>query len=820
MTALSVLLGVAFFSGSLVFGTSLSEAYVRSAEQSFDHLDVRIRPVGTGGFVSSRSGVLLDQGLLERAGAVPGVESAAGVVAGFTALAGRDGRLLGEGWATLGMSDDGRFRMAQGRAPQGSGEFAIDARTAERAGFAIGETVRLSVSGPVLEWRLVGIFMTDDGNVAAGGTLTLFDTATAQALLAQPGHYTRIDLAAEPGVSPEELRGRVTSLLPPGTEAVTAAELVTEQAGQNAASVKALADLLLVSASIALFVGGFLIVNTFTMLVAQRTREIALLRAVGASRRQVTGAVLAEAALVGLVASAAGLLVGVGIGALVRAVLSASDANLPDGPLVVSGTSIVVGLAFGLGVTVVAAWLPARRAGRIAPVAALGGLHAPATVRSLVARNTVGAVVAGMGTALVVMATAADGDDGRWFLGLGAVALLIGAFVLTPLLSRPVIAVLAPVLRRFGASGVLAWGNALRNPRRTATTAAALTIGLTLTTTLTVVATGAARATESLAASDFLRADYIVSMANGGPLAADTDALVRELDGVVATSPVRDARAVVAGVDQPVTGLNLSEIDQLLDLGLLEGSFAPGDTAVVDQATAATNGWAIGDRIEVVWTDGALGSLEITGIFDSSFDRGIKTNVSAMDPHLERPVTAELYVRTAGGPSEATRRALSEALGDSPAIRIQDRDDLVDDIAGLINVALNILYGMLLLAFVVAVLGVVNTMAMSVHERTREIGLLRAVGLDRAGVRRMVQLESLVICLFGGVLGVGLGVFLGWAVGDLAASVLGIDTYSFALPWGRLALFLGVSAFVGVVAALGPARRAARLDVLVATRAE
>ncbi len=400
MTVLAVLLGVAFVSGAMVFSTTLTQAYTRSAEQGFDDVDVRIRPVESGRFEhASRSGVLLDQALLDRARGLPGVASAAGVVSGFTALAGADGGMVGEGWATVGANDDGRYPMVEGRAPRVEGEVAIDARTAQRAAFTVGETVRLSVDGPVLTQRVSGIFATDDGNVAAGGTLTLFDTATAQALLALPGHYSQIELTAEPGVSPEQLRDQVGSVLPPGTQAVTAAQLVAEQAGENAMTFQALSDALLTCAVIALFVGAFLIVNTFTMLITQRTRELALLRAVGASRRQVTGAVLAEAALVGLVASVAGLVAGIGAGAAVRAVLSATDARLPDGPLVVTPTTILVALALGLGVTVLAAWLPARRAARIPPVAALGSLHVPATTRSLVVRNTIGAGLASVGIA-------------------------------------------------------------------------------------------------------------------------------------------------------------------------------------------------------------------------------------------------------------------------------------------------------------------------------------------------------------------------------------------------------------------------------------
>jgi putative ABC transport system permease protein len=817
MTMLAVLLGTAFVAGTLVFTDAVSGAYLKSAEKSFTGVDVQLRPASRAGHDTAQ---LLDERLLERARDLPGAASAYGVVSGFTALAGKDGRMVGDGWATVGTNRgdaDGRYSMAEGRAPQAAGEIAIDAETADRTGYAVGDTVRLSVSGPVLEERVTGIFRTDDGNVAAGGTLTIFDTATAQALFAEPGRYNQIELTAKPGTSGEQLRQQAQALLPPGVEALTGAELAAQQADRNAASVNSLTQVLLACAGIALFVGCFLIVNTFTMLVSQRTKQLALLRAVGASRGQVTRSVLAEAALVGLAASVAGLVTGIGVGAAVRAVLSATGARLPDGPLVVGARTVAICLALGVGVTLLAAWLPARRAARIPPVAAMSAVHAPATTRSLVVRNTTGALCTAGGAALVIAATAMV--DGRLWLGLGAVLLLVGVIALTPLLSRLLIAAARPALRRFGVSGTLAGQNAVRNPRRTAATASALTIGLTLITALTVTGASADKAVRELAGAGVYRADYVVSMANAGPLAPRTERTLDDLDEVVAVSPRREIPVRVAGAEHIVVGFRTADIDKLLDMNFTEGGFAPGDTTVVDLETATANGWRLGDTVDVTWPDGARGDLELTGFYRSAFDDGFKVDVSVMDPHLDRPPAPEIMVATRSGASEATRRTIERALGDSPAIRVQDREEVADDITGAIGIVLNLLYGMLALAVVVAVLGVVNTLAMSVHERVREIGLLRAVGLDRRGVRRMVRLESLVICLIGGVLGIGLGAFLGWGIGELVAAI-GIDTWTLVLPWGRLALFLAVAALVGVVAALWPARRAARTDVLAAINAE
>lgn len=821
LTALAVLLGVAFVSGTLVFTSTVSAAYTASAEDSFTGVDVRLRAARSG--VGHDTGRLLDRDLLVRARALPGAAAVVGSVSGFAALAGPDGQLLGEGWATTGANYDGadggdaRYPMVQGRAPGTEGEVAIDARTAERTGYAVGDTVRLSVSGPVRTERVTGIFATDDGNVAAGGTLTLFDTATGQRLFAEPGRYNQIDLTVAPGTSPDQLRQRAQGLLAYGVQAVTAAELAAEQARVNAESFHALSQVLLACAGVALFVGAFLILNSFTMLVTQRTRELALLRAVGATRRQVTRSVLAEAAVVGLVASAAGLAVGVGIGTGVRAVLSATGGTLPDGPLVVDATAVLVSLALGVGVTLFAAWLPARRAGRVSPIAAMSSGHTPASARSLLARNITGAVLAVAGAVLVTAATTMAG--GEPWLGLGAALLLTGVFVLTPLLSRPIIAAAAPVLRRFGVVGKLARQNAERNPRRTAATASALTVGLTLIAGLTVIGAGADRAVRELAAADFVRGDYIVSMVDSGPLAPGAATKLGELDEVTAVSPRREIPARVEGVEQTVVGFRTADIGELLNLGMIEGSFGPGRTAIVDVETARAKGWRLGDKIDVTWPDGVPDELTITGHYDSDFDDGVKTDISVMDPHLDRVTDTEILVKTRGGAGEAAERTLRTALGDSPAIQIKDKQDLAGEITGTVGVILTILYGMLALAVVVAVLGVVNTLAMSVHERAREIGLLRAIGLDRTGVKRMVRLESMVISLFGGVLGVGLGVFLGWAVGRLVAT-LGVDTWVLVLPWGRLALCLAAAALVGVLAALWPARRAADLDLLAAINAE
>ncbi|PZH01011.1 ABC transporter [Streptomyces sp. NTH33] len=825
MTVLAVMLGVAFVSGTLVFTNSLSNALQNSSAKGFAHVDVAVEATyqeGRGDRVGKRAE--LTQELLDDSARVPGAASAIGVVRGFTAIAGKDGRLVGDGFRSEGGnywgSEDPRYPLKSGAAPHGEDQVLIDSETARRAGYEVGDTLRVSVDGPVLTPTVTGIFTTDDGNVAAGGSLALFDTATAQKLFGKPGTYDEIDVKAKAGTSQTALKAQLDRALPGDrTRTTTGEQLADDQARMIADSMSEMKRGLLVFAGIALFVGTFIIANTFSMLVAQRTRELALLRAVGASRRQVTRSVLIEAFVVGAVAAVTGLVAGIGIGAGLRSLMGSLGATVPDGPLVVTAGTVVTALVVGVKVTMVAAWLPGRRAARIPPVAAMSSVHAKATTRSLVLRNTVGALLSGAGVAVVLTATTMDTDSAQAPMGLGAVLLIIGVFVLTPLLSRPLIAAAAPVLRAFGVAGRLARQNSVRNPRRTAATAAALMIGLTLITGMTVMASSLQQAIDRMASSA-LRADYVVSMANGTFLSPDIDRKLRATEGVTATSPLRNAPSRIGGETEYLTGVDGSAIGELTDLKVEDGSFTVGGTrVVVDGETAKSHRWKAGSSFTVAYEDGRKQKLTVAGVYEGNeMIRGIMLDNATLSPHQSDPTDMQVMVRTAGGASDAAKDKLVKALGSNPAIQIMDKKDISNNIAQMFTLMLNMLYGLLAMAVIVAVLGVVNTLAMSVFERSQEIGMLRAIGLDRRGVKRMVRLESLVISLFGGVLGIGLGVFFGWAAGELLGTRMA--TYELVLPWGRLAVFLLLAATVGVLAALWPARRAARLNMLQAIKSE
>ncbi|OEV05370.1 ABC transporter permease [Streptomyces oceani] len=826
MTVLAVMLGVAFVSGTLVFTATIQNAFQKSSEEGFSHVDVAIQPNKNKGESISGPTNNLSQRTLDKANQLSGVESAIGVADGFAGLADKNGDLVGDGFSTQGANyyagqdgTDERYPLQKGRAPQQSSEVALDSETAERTGYKIGDTVPVSVQGPVQKQKVVGIFTTDDGAVSAGGSLLLFDNKTAQQLFAQPGQYSEIQLTAASGTSQKELKKAVTGILPPDSEAITGQQLADDQSEMIKQQTSGMQTAMLAFAGIALFVGVFIIANTFTMLVAQRTKELALMRAVGASRRQVTRSVLFEAGAVGISASVLGFGAGLGIALGLESAMG-SMGGMPEGPMIISASTIVTTLLVGVLVTVLAAWLPARRAARIPPVAAMGSVHAPATTRSLVVRNIIGAILAGAGGALVLYATTAE--DGEAAMGLGAAVLLIGVFVLTPLLSRPLIAAAAPALKLFKVSGKLARQNAVRNPRRTAATASALMIGLTLITGLTVVATGVQNAIDKMA-SDALKADYQVSMANFQPMSPKIQETLKSLDEVESVTPWRMSPAMVDGESEQLAGVNPSTVQDLISVEFTEGGWnglGGGNAVVVDEKTADKRGWQVGSEISVTYQDGKRGQLTVSGLYEGNqLVQGIQMDAEVLATHMAKVTDMQVYVKTDGGPSDSVKAALEKSLGDNPSILVEDKQDISESISQVINILLNILYGLLAMAVIVAVLGVINTLAMSVFERGQEIGMLRAIGLDRRGVKRMVRLESLVISLFGGVMGIALGVFFGWAAGELIASA-GLDTYSLVLPWDRLAIFLVLAAVVGMLAALWPARRAAKLNMLAAIKTE
>ncbi|MGW7270174.1 ABC transporter permease [Streptomyces sp. NPDC054864] len=818
MTVLAVMLGVAFVSGTLVFTDTFGNAYKNKSAKSFDHVSVAIQQFG-GEEDEAKQKPRLTDSLLKKADGLPGADSAIAGVTGFTALADKDGKLVGGEWGTSGANyfpgkdgKDPRYDFTKGAAPKSAGDIALDSRTAERTGYKVGDTVRYSTDGPVHTAKISGVFDTEDGSVLAGGSLVVFDNDTALKVLGKT-EYDEIDVKAAAGTSETALKSSIDKILPKDSKALTGAELKSDQDEMIEQQTSSMSQVLLIFAGIALFVGIFIIANTFTMLVAQRTKELALMRAVGASRRQVTRSVLIEAFLVGLVAAVTGFALGIGVAVGLESLMNSAGASLPDGPLVIAPLTIVVALIIGVVVTMLAAWLPGRRAAKIPPVAAMNSVHATPTTRGLIVRNTIGSIIVAIGTVMMFM-------DDNYVMSGGAATILVGVIVLTPLLSRPFIAASAPLLKPFGVPGKLSRLNSVRNPRRTASTAAALMIGLTLITAMTVVATSMSSAINKMAA-DSLKADYTVSMANYEPLTPEVRQKLDKLPDVEASSPLRTTYGELDGSYGQVTGVDEKDFGKVASLDFTSGSLAGlrGDSTLLDKKTADKKGLRTGDTVPVTFDDDKTVKLKIAGIYEQNeMIDGLFTPLAVVDKHMSKITDQQVLVKMEGGTSAKAEDSIVKALGDNPALKIQDKDAISNEIGGAINMMLNMLYGLLAMAILIAVLGVINTLAMSVFERKHEIGMLRAIGLDRAKVKQMVRLEAVIISLFGALLGIGLGLFMGWVAGNSISGTL--KTYSMEIPLGRIAIFLCIAGLVGVLAAMWPARSAAKLNPLMAIKAE
>ncbi|MBT2468576.1 ABC transporter permease [Streptomyces sp. ISL-66] len=833
MTVLAVVLGVAFVAGTLVFTDTVGKAMSNQSAKSFEGVAVSVTSYGPSrnadGAKEGEPGI--SQQTLDKVKALNGVDAASGRVHGFAAVGDQDGKLIGTGWSNAGANfvplkdgKDPRYAFTQGSGPATADQIALDEETAERGKYQVGDRVRVADNGPAKEYALAGVFTTEDGAVNAGGSLVLFDTPTAQQLYLKPGFYDELSVSAKTGTDAEALLAAIKPLVGKDAKAQTGAALAAEQAEQIEEGMGSMNQMLLVFALISLFVGVFLIYNTFTMLVAQRTKELALLRAVGANRGQVKRSVLAEALVVGVISAAIGLVAGIGLAIGMRSAMGAFDIKIPAGPLVVAPLTIAAAIGIGVLVTMLAAWLPARRTAKIAPVAAMGSAHLPATVKSLMLRNSIGGAVTLLGM-LAILGGALTGKDGKTLIGAGAFLTMIGIIILLPALSRPVIAAVRPLMEKlFGVAGKLAAQNAVRNPRRTAVTAASLAIGLTLVTALSVLGITMGKAIDRMT-TDNLKADYKVSMGDTmGNLDPSVLPALAKAPGVKAVSP-QQAGYLRTGDGKEfhsVSGVNPATIGQLLNFDVVGGrmdSLAKGEVAVAEK-TAKESGLSVGSTLKATFEDEQKADLKVGAIYKDM--EGMLSpyviDYSILDKHSEEPYIREVYVKTDGGASEKAGKSLVDALGKNPAITFATQQDIRDEMGGMINTALNIMYGLLGMALIISVLGVVNTLAMSVYERTQEIGMLRAIGLDRGKVKNMIRLEAIVISLFGAVIGVALGTFIAWAVGETIKG--SIPNYALVIPFDRIAIFMLLAGIVGALAAMWPARSAARLNMLTAIKTE
>lgn len=831
LSAVAVLLSVAFVCGTLVFTDTMNTTFdkifgITASDVSVSHEDT------DDGEDTAQNGkpASLPASLVGQVAKVDGVASAEGAVSSANVtVVNSDNENMGSstGAPTLAGNwtavDERSMEITTGRAPRTAGEVMVDADTADKNGLKPGDELRtISVVGDHTA-RIVGIASWKVTN--PGAAVVYFDTATAQRrLLGEEGRFTQVNVTAREGVTHEQLKERIAAALDGPYQVRTAEETAEANRSDLDEFMNVIKYAMLGFAGIAFLVGIFLIVNTFSMLVAQRTREIGLMRAIGSSRRQVNNSVLVEALLLGVVGSLLGVGAGVGIAVLLMKAMDALGMNLSTEDLTVKATTPLVGVLLGVVVTVLAAYLPARRAGKVSPMAALRDAGTPADAKAGRVRGVVGLVLTLAGAAaLAVAANADEAADGSLMLGLGIVLTLIGFVAVGPLLAGGLVRVLgAAVLRVFGPVGRMAERNALRNPRRTGATGAALMIGLALVACLSVVGSSmVASATGELDKS--VGADFIVQ-GTTQRIVPQAEKAMLETPGLAHVTSYREVDATLVSPDggKDDGGVIAADPTYAEDLrretveGRFEDAFAQGKVGVGTQY-AEKHGVHVGDTLTVAFAGGGTAKLEVAAVTDddTAIDQGARyIGTETMRQYVPAdliPQNSVLFGKAEPGRQDAAYTALKKALADYPQYVVYDQTDYKQELRDQVGQLLNLVYGLLALAIVVAVLGVVNTLALSVVERTREIGLLRAIGLSRRQMRRMIRLESVVIALFGALLGLGLG--MGW--GTTAQRILaleGLDVLD--IPWGTIAaVFIG-SAFVGLIAALVPAFRAARMNVL------
>jgi putative ABC transport system permease protein len=834
LTAIAIILGVAMVSGTYVLTDSIDRA--------FDNIFSDVRQ-GSNAVISGKSAFDLTEGsgatapsfnesLLPDVRTVPDVAEAEGSVDGEAQIIGDDGKAIVYGGApNLGFSianGDSRFnplQLVEGSWP-GNGQVVIDQSTADKENFEVGNMVGIQGAGPVQELDISGIVKFGSVSTIGGATLAGFDLPTAQRIFGKEGKLDEIAVAAKPGVSDEALVQELKQVLPPNTEVQTAAQQARSDAEDTDEFISFLQTFLLVFAGVALFVGSFVIANSLSITIAQRTREFATMRTIGASRRQVLTSIIIESLVVGVIASVIGLFLGLGLAKLLFWLFDAVGFTLPNTGLLFETRTIVVALLVGVLVTLLASLRPAIRATRVPPIAAVReGATLP---ESRFARfRTLGAVVLGvLGFAALIFGLFGSGLSTTQillFMGVGALLVFFGvALFASKLVPAMATALGWPAARVGGASGQLARGNAKRNPQRTASTAAALMIGLALVTLVALLGQGI-RSTFTDAVDKIFVADYAITAQNNfSPIPLDAAQAAETAPGVEEVASVRTGEALVYGDPTFVTAVTPNSGDAI-NLDWKDGSQAVfselgTNGAFVDDGFADDHNLTVGSPISITTPTGKKLDLSVKGIFDppaggSPFGQ-VTFSSATFDANYDQPQNLYSFVETQGGVTDANTQALDNALADFPNAKAQTRQEFKDNQISFLSNILNILYVLLALSVVVSLFGIVNTLVLTVFERTRELGMLRAIGMTRRQVRRMIRYESVITALIGAVLGIILGIVLAGLL------VWRVDFIDFAVPVGQLIVFAIAAVIVGIIAAIFPARRAARLNPLQALQYE
>jgi putative ABC transport system permease protein len=830
LTALSVVLGVGFVAGTFVLTDTMSRTFDNLFADVTKGVDVYVRSESSFEAQIGGSRKPIPDDLLERIREVDGVAVASGSVDGYAQFVDQDGKAvtpngaptLGVNWVPEPLTP---LTLRDGSAPTDPDEVVVDAGTAGDHRFQVGDRIKVLTQAGSREFTVSGIAGFGDADNLAGATLASFETETAQELFDRKGQFASIEVAAEDGVSTADLQTRIEEVLPQGTEASSGASVAREQAQSIQQGLGFFNTALLVFAGIALFVGAFIIYNTFSITVAQRMREFGILRALGASGGQIMASVLLEALLVGLIASVVGLGLGVAIALLLQVLLATFGIELPSTTLQLLPRTVVVSLVVGTVVTLVSSVLPARKAARVTPMEALRDAQ-PTGARWSARRTVTGLLLTVVGAGILLFGLFGNSSQGLSLVGLGAFTTFIGVSVLTPLFASPLARLIGtPFGRMMHLPGKLAQQNAARNPRRTASTAAALMIGLALVGLVGIFAASLKASTNKIV-DESLKADFMISNASiAAPpaisprLAAD----VAELESVRSVASLRQAqfrddqkRSLFLAATDPAT------FDDVADLEVTEGSIeALSDGGVLLFApTAEDLGLSVGEDLEMRFAATGSRDVPVAGLFEnkSMVNSDYIISVDTYDEVFTERVDSAVLVAKSPDASPAEARTEIEKVTDRyPNVELRDQTEIKERSAADVDQLLGLVTALLGLALVIALLGITNTLALSVFERTRELGLLRAVGMARKQTRSMIRWEAVIISLFGALLGITVGIFFGWAFVS-ALNDQGIT--EFAVPFGQLVIYVLFAGLAGIVAAIPPARRAARLNVLEAIATE
>ncbi|MCY7302417.1 MAG: FtsX-like permease family protein [Thermoleophilia bacterium] len=834
LTALAVILGVTMVSGTFVLTDSIDKAFDAIFSSVYEGTDATI--TGRSAFdLSDGSGTTappFDESLQPEVAALPDVAAAIGGVAGEAQLVGKNGKAIVFGGApNLGFSVDptkpefNTLTLEQGSWPA-DGEVVIDVATASKKDLSVGDQIGVQAEGPVEQFKISGLVKFGSVDTIGGATLAGFNLPTAQQLFRKVGKLDQIRVAGKPGVSSSQLVSEIEAILPEGTQVRTGAEQATEDAKGTDEFISFLRYFLLAFGVIALFVGAFVIFNSLSITIAQRTRELATLRTLGASRRQVRFSVIVESLVMGTLASIIGLFLGLALATGLFKLFDAVGFTLPNSGLIFSTRTIIVSLLLGITVTLIASILPAFKATRVPPIAAVreGATIAPGRFARF--RTPIAAVITLLGFAGLLWGLFGPDLETTQillFMILGMVLVFIGVAMLSAPLIPGLTGILGwPGARFGGAAGALARDNARRNPQRTASTAAALMIGLALVTLVATLAGSIVQTFTGAVDKVFVGNYAITAQNNFSPIPIDAAAAAAQAPGVVAVGNVRTGEALVFGSTEFATAVDPGAA-KVINLDWVEGSNAVlgelgKDGAFVDEDYAKKHDLKIGSPVEITFANGTTATFTVKGIFDppsggSPF--GVVTiSAEAWDAQTSSPKNLYSFVRMDGGESEANAAALEAALKPFPNAKFATRGQFVtNQISGLKSI-LNVLYVLLGLSIIVSLFGIINTLVLSVFERTREIGMLRAIGMNRRQTRRMIRHESVITSMIGALIGIVLGVILAGLL------IFKIDLIDFSFPTSQVIIFAIAAVLVGVVAAIFPARRAAKLNPLEALHYE